>query len=80
MLSAGADMTQTTRIKMIKARILASYRKKNPRVAEFGPGGQTTPESVRTTRSQGQMPLVRMTGGPKIETLPPCGCENAILI
>jgi hypothetical protein len=76
MLCAGADMSHTMRLKIRKARALAAFRRINPAKPEFGPGGQTLPESVRTVRAFGQAPIVVMGGGLQIETLEPCGCPD----
>lgn len=67
-------MSHTMRLKIRKARSLAAYRSANPTKPEFGPGGQTMPESIRALRAFGQAPIVVMTGGLKIDTLVPCGC------
>jgi len=64
------------RLKIRKARALAAFRRVNPAKPEFGPGGQTLPESVRTVRAFGQAPIVVMGGGLQIETLVPCGCPE----
>lgn len=77
MLCAGPDMSQTMRLKIRKARALAAYRRENPTKPEFGPGGQTLPESVRTVRAFGQAPIVVMTEGQQPQTLTPCGCPDA---
>jgi hypothetical protein len=77
MLGAAPDMSHTMRLKIRKARALAAYRRNNPTKPEFGPGGQTLPESVRTVRAFGQMPITVMTGGLQIETLEPCGCSDS---
>ena len=76
MLCAGPDMSHTMRLKIRKARALAAYRRANPTKPEFGPGGQTLPESVRAVRAFGQAPIVVMSEGQQITTLEPCGCEN----
>jgi hypothetical protein len=78
MLCAGPDMSNAMRLKIRKARALAAYRRVNPTKPEFGPGGQTLPESVRAVRAFGQAPIVVMGGGLQVETLVPCGCEGVI--
>ena len=78
MLGAGPDMTHTMRLKIRKARAMAGYRRANPTNPEFGPGGQTMPESVRAVRAFGQAPIVVMGGGLQVETLVPCGCEEPL--
>jgi hypothetical protein len=72
MLCAGPDMTHTMRLKIRKARALAAYRRANPGKPEFGPGGQTTPESVRAVRAFGQGPITVMTGGLQIVDIECC--------
>jgi hypothetical protein len=74
MLCAGPDMSHTMRLKIRKARALANYRRQNPGKPELGPGWQTTPESLRTVRAFGQMPIIVMTEGLQLQTLVPCGC------
>jgi hypothetical protein len=76
-----ADNSQTERIRILKARTIAVARR-NALVAaqtsgfyatEFGPGGQTFPESVRQVRSLGQRTYIRMNAaGTQTTTLAPC--------
>lgn len=76
MLCAGPDMSHTMRLKIRKARALAAFRRANPTKPEFGPGGQTTPESVRAVRAFGQAPITVMGGGLEPDVLVPCGCPQ----
>jgi hypothetical protein len=69
-----ADNSQTERIRVLRARTLAAFRRASPAPApEFGPGGQTFPESDRQTRSFGQRTYTRMNAaGTQTTTLGPC--------
>ena len=69
-----ADNSQTERIRVLRARTLATFRRASPAPApEFGPGGQTFPESVRQVRSLGQRTYIRMNAaGTQTTTLAPC--------
>ena len=72
------DMTHTMRLKIRKARAMAAFRHANPTKPEFGPGGQTMPESVRAVRAFGQAPIFVMGGGLRVEPLEPCYCEEPL--
>jgi hypothetical protein len=76
-----ADNSQTERIRVLKSRTLAVARRNALLAAqtsgyyapEFGPGGQTFPQSVRQMRAFGQRAYVRMNAaGTNTTTLEPC--------
>lgn len=76
-----ADNSQTERTRFIRARTMAVARRNALLAAvasgfyapEFGPGGQTFPESVRQVRSFGQRTYIRMNAADTTTTtLAPC--------
>lgn len=72
-----ADTSQTTRVLIVKARILAAARHAAIAAGRYafeqGPGGQTLPESVRQVRTLGQRRIIRMNAGETSTTvLEPC--------
>jgi hypothetical protein len=76
-----ADTSQTERIRVLRARTLAIARRNALLAAqtsgfyafEQGPGGQTLPESVRTSRLIGQRTYTRMNANQSSLTIiEPC--------
>ena len=74
------DMSQTERIRFLRNRTLAIWKRTAGTRPEQGPSGSGTDDSVRISRSLGQRTYIRQLSGgcgsgPTTEEIPPPCCN-----
>jgi len=72
-----ADNSRTEKLRHLRSRTLAIFRREASRAREEGPGGLGTEESVRSSRAQGQNAYTVqlagvVNGSARITQLPCC--------
>jgi len=71
-MSGPADITYANRIKRLRCRTLAIFRRANPTSPEQGPRGGVTDDSTRQDRRLGQQTEIRATTTGALITIAPC--------
>ncbi|NDE15524.1 hypothetical protein EBZ80_11395 [bacterium] len=72
-MAGPADNSFANKIKRLRCRTLAIYRRNNATAPEQGPGGGVTDESTRQARRLGQQTEWRANAGNTVVTeIPPC--------
>jgi hypothetical protein len=69
---SNADTSYTVRLARLRERTQAIFRVRNPDLREFGPAGDATPESIRTSRALGQITQTLESPAGTLTTVPPC--------
>jgi hypothetical protein len=69
---ATADHSYSARLARLRERTQAIFRVRNPTLREFGTSGNATPESVRLSRSLGQITITLEGPDGNLTTIPPC--------
>ena len=71
-----ADNSRTEKLRHLRSRTLANFRRQSSRAREEGPGGVGTEDEVRSSRSQGQLAytvqLVGVVNGSSTSKELPC--------
>jgi hypothetical protein len=71
-MAGPADSSYANKIKRLRCRMQAIFRRNNPTAPEQGPRGGVTDDSTRQARRLGQQTEIRAYASGTLETIEPC--------